>query len=92
MNGESQYRLSSNLCGLQSTTTYDVIFCLNTASAVTFVVYMKKKNFLSVAGLNTASAVTFVVEKKKNWGKNKDGLNTASAVTFVVKRQSGLFP
>ena len=36
----SQYRLSSNLCGLQLLGTFSRVWrCLNTASAVTFVVY-----------------------------------------------------
>ena len=57
----SQYRLSSNLCGLDLGEDEYVKKGLNTASAVTFVVKDKIIKDTKKNRLNTASAVTFVV-------------------------------
>ena len=61
----SQYRLSSNLCSHinYGKNNFDRR-CLNTASAVTFVVIYGKYNVDRRSRLNTASAVTFVVTNK----------------------------
>ena len=80
----SQYRLSSNLCGLVTFVKWERKTSLNTASAVTFVVRIWMQILLLWLGLNTASAVTFVVLNFYGLWIIKKCLNTASAVTFVV--------
>ena len=81
---QSQYRLSSNLCGLLRGEMTRTDECLNTASAVTFVV--QTIMIANLALLSQYRLSSNLCGQEENYFVKVAAicLNTASAVTFVV--------